>query len=187
MPDTGWVPVSNIAAQDHRLSWKARGLLTELLSLPDGWETNIDKLVDMAAADDDSHTEGRYAMRAAMRELVKYGYVRKVRYREHGRWKTRMSVKDAVHTTSDFPPSVDLTPVLPPSVESTSLQRRITKTDTKKDLCRDEVDEQQPESGEGRWRRKGAIEKSEPDWPDVAPLGAGWKGQEWALEAFNRE
>jgi hypothetical protein len=68
MPDEGWVPISNEAARDHRLSWRARGLLVELLSYPDGWETTVDRLVAQARKHGDV-SEGRAAMRKAIAEL----------------------------------------------------------------------------------------------------------------------
>lgn len=136
MPDEGWVPIANTAARDHRLSWRARGLLAELLSYPDGWETSVDKLVDMANAAG-GNTEGRDAMRNAMNELIRFGYVRRVRYTEHGRWLTRLEVTDG--PTPDFQASVvqasaDQSSVVQSSVDQASLERRTTNTDTKNDL-----------------------------------------------------
>ncbi|BAL87279.1 hypothetical protein AMIS_20590 [Actinoplanes missouriensis 431] len=94
MPDEGWVPVANAAARDHRLSWRARGLLLELLSYPDGWETSVDKLVAQARREG-SASEGRLAMRTAMKELADLGYVTYRRgHDEHGRWTTEMVVSD---------------------------------------------------------------------------------------------
>lgn len=179
MPDEGWVPIANNAARDSRLSWRSRGLLLELLSYPDGWETNVDKLVDMSATADDSHTEGRYAMRAAMLELVKYGYVRRLRCREHGRWVTKVSVKDAAHTTSDLPPSVDRTPVAPPPVDRSSLQRRTMKTDTK-NLTKKTREPVAPKEVD-------TSDQDQSDWPDVTVPGAGWDHSAWALASYDAE
>lgn len=80
MPDEGWVPISNDAVRDHKLSWRARGLLAELLSYPDGWRTTIDELVKLGKLAG-GHAEGRDAMRTAMNELVQAGYV--VRSKSH--------------------------------------------------------------------------------------------------------
>lgn len=94
MPDEGWVPVSNAAARDHRLSWRARGLLAELLSYPDGWETSIDKLVGQARKNG-AVSEGRAAMRKAVAELADAGYVTYERTQdERGHWQTEMVVSD---------------------------------------------------------------------------------------------
>lgn len=94
MPDEGWTPVSVAAQRDYRLTWRARGLLGELLSYPDGWDTNIDKLVAQARRQGDA-TEGREAMRRAMAELATVGYVRYVRERDQdGKWGTVIYVSD---------------------------------------------------------------------------------------------
>lgn len=94
MPDEGWVPISNEAARDHRLSWRARGLLAELLSYPDGWETSVDKLVAQARRHGDV-SEGRAAMRKAIAELADAGYVTYERSQDkRGHWVTEMVVSD---------------------------------------------------------------------------------------------
>ena len=94
MPEEGWTPMANTAHRDYRLTWRARGLLGELLSYPDGWDINIDKLVAQAREVSDV-TEGRAAMRTAMKELAEIGYVRYIRERdEHGRWTTDIAVCD---------------------------------------------------------------------------------------------
>ncbi|WP_445520480.1 hypothetical protein [Streptomyces sp. NEAU-174] len=81
MPDSGWVPVANTTAQSRRLSWRAKGLLLDLLSFPDGYEITFDKLVAMARASGDPDVEGRDAMRRALQELERKGYVAHVRKR----------------------------------------------------------------------------------------------------------
>ena len=60
--------VANSIIRDDRLSWKARGLMTYLMSLPDDWIVYISELVKHAPDGKDSLTSG-------MNELRKYGYV----------------------------------------------------------------------------------------------------------------
>lgn len=126
MPDAGWVPVANTAARDWRITWKARGLLAELLSYPDGWETSVDKLVEMAE-NSGGDIEGRDAMRKAMNELIRVGYVQRTRCREGGRWVTKLAVSDAP-TVTDYPASVEPAPVQPASVDQALLRTRTTNT-----------------------------------------------------------
>lgn len=108
-PTVEWTQVPNAVARDHRLSWRARGLLLELLSFPPGWETSIDALVKQAARESGGTTEGRDAMRAAARELVKVGYlVKRRRQDERGRWHTDVELTDApmwelIHTQMELP------------------------------------------------------------------------------------
>jgi len=109
MPDEGWVPISNAAARDHRLSWRARGLLAELLSYPDGWSITIDELVKRAKIHG-GHAEGRDAMRTAMNELVQAGYVCRTKTHDgDGTFISSFAVSDdpEVHQPTEYPASVN--------------------------------------------------------------------------------
>lgn len=66
--------IQNSAIRNTNLSWKARGILVFLLSHPDNWEINIIYLIKQAP-------DGRAAVRAALDELEKYGYLEKIRSR----------------------------------------------------------------------------------------------------------
>ncbi|MEU8334739.1 hypothetical protein [Micromonospora tulbaghiae] len=101
MPEEGWTAMANSAHRDYRLSWRARGLLGELLSYQDGWDTTVDKLV-AKAREQGNATEGRAAMRAAVAELAEIGYVRYIREMdEKGHWTTVMSVCDVPQPEPD--------------------------------------------------------------------------------------
>lgn len=100
MPPEGWVPVANTTAQSRRLSWRAKGLLLDLLSFPDGYDITFDKLMSMAKAAGDKDVEGRDAMRRALQELERKGYIKHVRKRiddeetERKFWRTETAVCD---------------------------------------------------------------------------------------------
>lgn len=69
-PSSGYVTLRNEIARDARLSYKARGLLTAILSRPDNWEITSDALAAESAGD------GRDAVRSGLKELRKVGYAR---------------------------------------------------------------------------------------------------------------
>lgn len=69
-----FVQVPRETIRDSRLSFRARGLLAYLLDQPDGWDVRSETL----AAES---TEGREAVRTALRELGRYGYYRLERRR----------------------------------------------------------------------------------------------------------
>jgi predicted ArsR family transcriptional regulator len=60
--------VPNAIARDARLSFRARGLLVMLLSLPPEWHVTADTLAE-------DNPDSRTAIRSAMRELRESGYV----------------------------------------------------------------------------------------------------------------
>lgn len=90
MPPDGWVPVANTTAQNHQLSWRARGLLLELLSYPDGYDITFDRLMARAKLAG-GKCEGRDAMRKAMQELEKAGLIAHVRKRLKGEVGNRIA------------------------------------------------------------------------------------------------
>lgn len=59
---------------DPMLSWRAKGLWAYLLSKPDGWSVYENDLISKG-------TEGRDAIRKAIKELESAGYVRRKRIR----------------------------------------------------------------------------------------------------------
>lgn len=110
------------ALQDRRLSYRARGVLAVVLSRPLHWRTSA---VDLA----NEGTEGEHAIRAALRELERYGYLRRARHQvEGGRWVTSWDISDdpgnvqvsdirAGHTERRLPPLGPPTAGEPPLIE----------------------------------------------------------------------
>lgn len=85
--------ISNAAVNDEHLSFRARGLLAWLLSKPADWQIRSESIARH------SPTEGRDAVRSAMRELVDAGYlvVEKVQD-ERGRWATFQTIYEQPHS-----------------------------------------------------------------------------------------
>ena len=86
----------NEAIRDVRLSFKARGLLAFILSMPDHWATSSSALARMAP-------DGRDSVRAGLRELGELGYLEVTRTQlTSGRWRTDITVYEApVHNAVD--------------------------------------------------------------------------------------
>ncbi|MFC9786397.1 replication protein [Rhodococcus sp. NPDC127528] len=79
--------LSNAVLNDARLSFRARGVLMWLLSKPADWRTRSEAIADQ------SPTEGRDAIRTAMRELEGLGYlVREKVQDDRGRWHTLQTI-----------------------------------------------------------------------------------------------
>lgn len=73
----GYTVMSNHHLRDKRLSLKAKGLLSVILSLPEDWDYTI---AGLAAITD----TGKDAISAALKELEKAGYINRSRIRTEG-------------------------------------------------------------------------------------------------------
>jgi len=60
--------ISNVHLQDDSLSWKAKGILSYLLSKPDSWQIYVSHLKNQS-------TDGRDATASGIRELIEAGYI----------------------------------------------------------------------------------------------------------------
>ncbi|MCI0184920.1 helix-turn-helix domain-containing protein [Sulfoacidibacillus ferrooxidans] len=93
--------VSNSVIRDQRLSWKSRGILVYLLSLPDDWTVHINELTKHAP-------DGRDSIASGLKELKKLGYVELVNVRDDqgrfDRWEYRV-YEDPIQKNGDYPPT----------------------------------------------------------------------------------
>lgn len=129
-PESDFTIIPNSALRDDRLSYCARGVLAELLSRPNGWETNADALSDRARRHrGDVVGEGRRGLRSAFKELEAAGYmVRRKEQGEKGRFITVLEVYDTpqdrgtAHGTSASVTSVDGPSATGTSSRSTDLR-----------------------------------------------------------------
>ena len=161
--DRNFSRIPNAAIRDRDLSWKARGILTYLLGLDDGWCVDADMLAGAGP-------DGRHAILAGLKELDDAGYVQRAKRRgESGQWVTDFVVydmpqkqTDETAPTSGFPTSDNPTPGdvnaqvapeagfptsgPPTSGQPTSGQPTVGKPDAKptEDLEEDLQEEQEP-------------------------------------------
>ena len=83
--------MSNYHLKDRRLSLKAKGLLTVMLSLPDSWNYTLHGLTAI-------NQEGVDAIREAVRELEQAGYIVRTRARN-----AQGQLKGTVYTIYEQP------------------------------------------------------------------------------------
>lgn len=94
-----YVVVPNAIARDRTLSFRARGLLVMLLSLPPEWHVTTDMLAE-------DNPDSRTAIRAAMAELRQAGYVELVTERgKDGRTRRHHEVFDTKRGQVAFGPT----------------------------------------------------------------------------------
>ena len=88
--------MANYHFRDKNLSLKAKGLLSMMLSLPDGWGYSIEGLVKLSS-------DGRASVMAALNELEKFNYLKRSRTRDRS-GKPGEAVYDIFEQPkSDFP------------------------------------------------------------------------------------
>lgn len=108
--DRHFTPLPNALLRDPRLSYRARGVLAELLSRPDGRWATADSLSRIARHERGGRGEGRDAMRAVFAELKAVGYLVAVRVRrDDGTVTTELHVHDVPRFPGEVPehPVVD--------------------------------------------------------------------------------
>ena len=88
--------MQNRVLNDERLTFRARGVLSMLLSKPDKWEIRSDAIARTSPG------EGREAIRTVMRELIAVGYLVREKYRdEHGHWITVQTIHEVPVTPAE--------------------------------------------------------------------------------------
>lgn len=79
--NNNYVVMNRTALNDERLSWKAKGIIAYMLSMPDDWVFYVEELVTHS-------TDGERAFRAGFKELQEAGYVVRKPIREGQRIKS---------------------------------------------------------------------------------------------------
>lgn len=72
--------IHNAVFYDYTLSFKAKGLLCQMLSLPDGWSFSIEGLAKLGS-------DGRDSVASTLKELERAGYFRREQNRNSGKFQ----------------------------------------------------------------------------------------------------
>jgi DnaD/phage-associated family protein len=110
--NSNYVVMSKVGLHDDRLSWKAKGLLAYMLSMPNDWKFYDDELVKHAR-------DGKDALKSAIKELKQYGYMRRERRQnEQGKIEWETIVYEEPYTEN---PSMEKPCMENPSMENPQL------------------------------------------------------------------
>lgn len=99
--------LDNTCIQDCNLSWKAKGVHTYLMSLPEDWKIHISEIVNHSC-------DGKAALYSAIQMLEQHGYIKKIRNRRKDgcfdntvyqvfEVPEKIEADSEVHPHSDFP------------------------------------------------------------------------------------
>lgn len=109
--------VSNEILQRIDLSWKAKGIMVYVLSLPNDWDIYLEEIMKHS-------TDGKAGFRSGWKELEKTGYVKRIPVREKGKivkWETY--IYENVDT-EEFSPHTDFLEVENLEVENQEVENR---------------------------------------------------------------
>ena len=138
--NTGYTVMSNHHLRNKELSLKAKGLLSQMLSLPEDWDYTLSGLAHI-------NREKIDAIREAVRELEKAGYIRRSRERDS---KGRLRGAEYViyeqpqpfkeEAAPDTPPILDLPTLENPTLENPTQEKPMLENPTQlnKDISKKE-------------------------------------------------
>jgi hypothetical protein len=96
---TNFTPIDNAALTDGRLSFRARGVLAYLLSMPADWRPRAEEIARQSV-------EGRDAIQRAMRELEALGYLERRRVQnELGHWSNEAVIHERPGVDDELEPA----------------------------------------------------------------------------------
>lgn len=116
--------LDNTCIQDCNLSWKAKGVHTYLMSLPEDWKIHISEIVNHSC-------DGKAALYSAIQMLEQHGYIKKIRNRRKDgcfdntvyqvfEVPEKTEADTEVHPHSDFP-DMDNRTLLNTNIQNTKL------------------------------------------------------------------
>lgn len=144
--NNNYTTINNEFLTRQDLSWKAKGILTYMLSKPDDWKFYVENLVEQS-------TDGEKSFRAGWKELKELGYIQRKPVRDNGKitqWLTivvespDMPLADFVHVENLQVENVDVENL---HVENAGL----LNTDKTKDLYKLNTDKPKTESAYGEF------------------------------------
>ncbi|HFJ9441150.1 MULTISPECIES: DnaD domain-containing protein [Bacillus] len=95
--DNNYSVINNTGLKDKRLSWKAKGILAYILTLPDDWVFYREELSQHAK-------DGINSLRAGMKELKEYGYIKRFPIKDAKNKIVRWETIIYEIPLEDFPP-----------------------------------------------------------------------------------
>ncbi|MEA0563302.1 DnaD domain protein [Lysinibacillus irui] len=137
--NSNYVVMNRTALNDNRLSWKAKGIMAYMLSMPDDWVFYMDELITHS-------TDGKDSFKSGFKELKDNGYVERKSIKDENT-KRIVSWETIVHEVP-FPqtekPLVEIPPVENPLMEKPLVENpQLLSTDNNQVLNKPNTDNNQ--------------------------------------------
>lgn len=117
--------MANYHFRDKNLSLKAKGLLSMMLSLPDGWGYSVEGLAKLSS-------DGRDSVMATLRELERFNYLKRSRVRNES-GKLGEAIYDIYERPLTEKPKLENPTLVKPTLENpTLLNTKVLNTNNKK-------------------------------------------------------
>ena len=116
--------LDNSVMQNDNLSWKAKGILTYLLSLPTDWDVHLKEIEEHA-------TDGITSLRSGIKELREAGYIKYHKYKDDkGKFQHRYNIYEfpKMENPDMENPSLDN-----PDMENSDINKELTEQRTNKE------------------------------------------------------
>ena len=124
--------VNNEFIRDEKLSWKAKGIIIYLLSLPDDWNLHLSELANHAK-------DGRDATNNGIKELIENGYCRRTEVRDTN--GTFAGYNYEISDTKDFQPQTESPQEEKPQTENPFTDNpQLPNTNSNKELTKPNTD-----------------------------------------------
>lgn len=120
--NNNYVVMNRTALNDNRLSWKAKGIMAYMLSMPDDWVFYMDELITHA-------TDGKDSFKSGLKELKDNGYVERKPVRDE-KTKRIVAWETIVHEApiqQEENPSVEMPPVEKPLMENPQVEKPLVE------------------------------------------------------------
>ncbi|WP_242320997.1 DnaD domain protein [Bacillus cereus group sp. BfR-BA-01354] len=113
-----YTTINNTGLRDERLSWKAKGILAYILSLPDDWVFYMEEIA--------THAKDKISsLYSGMKELKKYGYVKRFPVKDEKgkiiKWETIVYEVPQEENPHAENPQMDIPHVENPHIENQTL------------------------------------------------------------------
>jgi hypothetical protein len=118
--------IHNHSLKNNNLSWKAKGILAYIMSLPEDWEIHTKELMKHAS-------DGRDSLMSGIKELREHGYIEYKKYKDDdtGKFIHNYDVYDEPQTGN---PEVENPTMENPTLENPSVKQRTNELRTNKQI-----------------------------------------------------